>query len=56
MVQCGIESESTNICGTGFNTSALKFQCVTELQMGVRNIGIQLERCSVGVFGLCQVP
>jgi hypothetical protein len=56
MVECRIKRESTQIGGAGFNSSALDFQRMTELQMGVRDIGIELERFSVGVLGFSEIP
>src|SRR6516164_3245074 len=56
MVQLRIKRESTKISGPGFNFPALDFQHMTELQMGVRDIGIELERFSVGVFGFSKIP
>ena len=56
MVQRRIESESTKIGDAGFNPPALDFQRMTELQMRVCDIGIELERLSVGVLGLGEIP
>ena len=43
MLQPRIENESTKIGGACLNSSVLNFQYVTELQMGVRNLGIKLK-------------
>ena len=51
MLQPRIENESAKIGGARFNSSALKFQYMTKLQMGVGNLGSKLERFSIGVFG-----
>ena len=56
MVQRRIQSEGTKIGDARLNSSALDFQHMTELQMGVRDIGIELERFSVGVFGFSEIP
>ena len=56
MVQCRIENESTEIGRAGLNLPALDFQRVTELQMSVGDIGIELERFSVGVLGFSEIP
>src|SRR6516165_2118394 len=56
MLQPRIENESTKIGGARLNSSALNFQYMTELQMGVGNLGIKLERFSIGVFSCCETP
>ena len=56
MVECRIESEGTKIGGAGLNFPTLDFQHMTELQMGVRDIVIELERFSVAVFGFSEAP
>src|SRR6516225_10957423 len=56
MVQPRIENERAKIGGSGLDFPALDFQHMPELQMGVRNIRIQLERFSVGSFGFCEIP
>jgi hypothetical protein len=43
MVQCRIQSESAKVSGAGFDPPALDFQRMTELQMRVRDLGIELE-------------
>jgi hypothetical protein len=41
MVQGRIENESTKIGSTGLYLSALDFQQMTELKMGVRELGVE---------------
>jgi len=56
MVQCRIQSESAKVSGAGLDPPALDFQRMTELKMRVRDAGIELERLSVSVFGLRDIP
>src|SRR5215472_6018971 len=56
MLQRRVENEGTQIGGTGLDFAVLDFQHMTELQMGVRNPGIEFERFAVGLFGLREVP
>jgi hypothetical protein len=53
--QCGIKLESTAISRGGFLPFSQYLQGMTQLQMRIRGIGIELDRLSVDPLGLCHM-